>query len=66
MCLLENIFIIFWIDVCLLKDSLKVIRRLDFVEILFVFEIKRDLVIFFDLYVREIFGMEICGCFLIV
>ena len=47
-----------WEDVCFLKEGLRVIRRLDLVETLTAFEIKRDVTVLLDLYARKRQGSE--------
>ena len=57
---LKNAGEISWIDTCSLKDSLKIIGRLDLVDTLTTFEIKRDLAILLDLYATKREGSEMC------
>ncbi|KAJ7383283.1 hypothetical protein OS493_029248 [Desmophyllum pertusum] len=49
-----------WEDVDLLKDALCKIIRLDMVKKLTDFEIKRDLTLLLDFYVRKIQGLDLC------
>ena len=51
-----------WENVNLLKDAMYTIRRLDMVKKLTDFEIKRDLTLLLDFYVRKIQGLDLCCC----
>lgn len=55
---LENAVKISWIDMRSLKDGLRIIGRLDLVDTLTAFEIKRDLAILLDLYATKRQGSE--------
>lgn len=57
---LENAGVISWMDMCSLKDSLRVVGRLDLVDTLSAFEIKRDLAILLALYAGKRQGSEMC------
>ena len=55
---LENAGRISWIDMCSLKENLSTIGRLDLVDALTAFEIKRDLAILLGLYATKRQGSE--------
>ena len=58
---LENAGVISWMDMCSLKDSLRIVGRLDLVDTLTAFEIKRDLAILLALYAGKRQGSEMCS-----
>ena len=49
-------------DLHFLKDAMRAIRRLDIAKKLTKFEIKRDLTLLLDLYVRKILGLDSVYC----
>ena len=57
---LENAGKISWSDVSFLKEGLEEVKRLDLVEKLTVFEVKRNLTVLLDFYARKRQGMELC------
>ena len=57
---LENAGKISWSDVSFLKEGLEQVKRLDLVEKLTVFEVKRNLIVLLDLYARKRQEMESC------
>ncbi|XP_073242020.1 uncharacterized protein [Porites lutea] len=57
---LENAGKISWSDVSFLKEGLEDVKRLDLVEKLTVFEVKRNLTVLLDFYARKRQGMESC------
>ena len=61
---LENDKIISWEDVCLLKDGLRAVGRLDLVDNLTEFENKRDLFTLVYMYARKRQGFEESSCYL--
>ena len=59
---LQNAGIISWKDVSFLKDGLREVQRLDLYKNLTEFEIKRDVIMLLDFYVRKKQGSELL-CF---
>ena len=57
---LENAGKISWSDVSFLKEGLEEVKRLDLVEKLTVFEVKRNLIVLLDFYARKRQEMESC------
>ena len=57
---LENAGKISWSDVSFLKEGLEEVKRLDLVEKLTVFEVKRNLTVLLDFYARKRQGIESC------
>ena len=57
---LENAGKISWSDVSFLKEGLEQVKRLDLVEKLTVFEVKRNLTVLLDFYARKRQGMKLC------
>ena len=57
---LENAGKISWNDVSFLKEGLVEVKRLDLVEKLTVFEVKRNLTVLLDFYARKRQGIESC------
>ena len=57
---LENAGKISWSDVSFLKEGLEEVKRLDLVEKLTVFEVKRNLTVLLDFYARKRRGIESC------
>ena len=61
---LEDDKMISWEDVCLLKDGLRAVGRLDLVDILTEFENRRDLFTLVYMYARKRQGFEESSCYL--
>ena len=61
---LEDDKMISWEDVCLLKDGLRAVGRLDLVDNLTEFENKRDLFTLVYMYARKRQGFEESSCYL--